>query len=138
MIEIPLGNTLEIGTGCGYQTYLLSIFSKKVLSIERIEALHKRAKKTLKELSVKNVTFKLGDGEGLGDEKFDAILSAAAPLEVPLNLKSKLKIGGKLILPVGDSEKQRLTLVKRISKNEYTEEILEEVLFVPLLKGVLS
>ncbi len=138
LLEIPLGNTLEIGTGCGYQTYLLSIFSKKVLSIERIEALHKRAKKKLKELSVKNVTFKLDDGEGLGDEKFDAILSAAAPLEVPLNLKSKLKIGGKLILPVGDSQKQRLTLVKRISKNEYSEEILEEVLFVPLLKGVLS
>tara|TARA_B100001057_G_scaffold431543_1_gene459089 strand:- start:1103 stop:1786 length:684 start_codon:yes stop_codon:yes gene_type:complete len=138
LLEVPLKNTLEIGTGCGYQTYLLSVFSKKVTTIERIEALHERAKKLLKQLRVNNVDFKLGDGGELDGQKFDAILSAAAPLEVPLSLKNKLKIGGKLILPVGNSNHQKLTLVKRLSKNEYSEEQIEDVLFVPLLKGVIS
>ena len=136
--EIPLQNTLEIGTGCGYQTYLLSIFSKKVTSIERIEPLQEKAKKTLKELKVTNVNFKLDDANKLDDQEYDAILSAAAPLEVPDNLKKRLKIGGKLILPVGDSNSQVLTLVKRVTKNEFIEEKLEDVLFVPLLKGVVS
>ena len=136
--EIPLQNTLEIGTGCGYQTYLLSIFSKKVTSIERIESLQEKAKKILKELKVTNVNFKLDDANNLDDQEYDAILSAAAPLEVPNNLKKRLKIGGKLILPVGDSNSQVLTLVKRVTKNEFIEEKLEDVLFVPLLKGVVS
>ena len=136
--EIPLQNTLEIGTGCGYQTYLLSIFSKKVTSIERIEPLQEKAKKILKELKVTNVNFKLDDANNLDDQEYDAILSAAAPLEVPNNLKNQLKIGGKLILPVGDSNSQVLTLVKRVTKNEFKEEKLEDVLFVPLLKGVVS
>ena len=136
--EIPLQNTLEIGTGCGYQTYLLSIFSKKVTSIERIEPLQEKAKKILKKLKVTNVNFKLDDANNLDDQEYDAILSAAAPLEVPNNLKKRLKIGGKLILPVGDSNSQVLTLVKRVTKNEFIEEKLEDVLFVPLLKGVVS
>ena len=136
--EIPLQNTLEIGTGCGYQTYLLSIFSKKVTSIERIEPLQEKAKKILKNLKVTNVNFKLDDANKLDDQEYDAILSAAAPLEVPNNLKKRLKIGGKLILPVGDSNSQVLTLVKRVKKNEFIEEKLEDVLFVPLLKGVVS
>tara|TARA_B100000965_G_C19470984_1_gene704100 strand:+ start:354 stop:1037 length:684 start_codon:yes stop_codon:yes gene_type:complete len=136
--EIPLQNTLEIGTGCGYQTYLLSIFSKKVTSIERIEPLQEKAKKILKELKVTNVNFKLDDANNLDDQKYDAVLSAAAPLEVPNNLKKRLKIGGKLILPVGDSNSQVLTFVKRVTKNEFIEEKLEDVLFVPLLKGVVS
>ena len=136
--EIPLQNTLEIGTGCGYQTYLLSIFSKKVTSIERIEPLQEKAKKILKKLKVTNVNFKLDDANNLDDQEYDAILSAAAPLEVPDNLKKRLKIGGKLILPVGDSNSQVLTLVKRVTKNEFIEEKLEDVLFVPLLKGVVS
>jgi len=136
--EIPLQNTLEIGTGCGYQTYLLSIFSKKVTSIERIEPLQEKAKKILKKLKVTNVNFKLDDANNLDDQEYDAILSAAAPLEVPNNLKKRLKIGGKLILPVGDSNSQALTLVKRVTKNEFIEEKLEDVLFVPLLKGVVS
>ena len=136
--EIPLQNTLEIGTGCGYQTYLLSIFSKKVTSIERIEPLQEKAKKILKELKITNVNFKLDDANNLDDQEYDGILSAAAPLEVPNNLKKQLKIGGKLILPVGDSNSQVLTLVKRVTKNEFIEEKLEDVLFVPLLKGVVS
>ena len=136
--EIPLQNTLEIGTRCGYQTYLLSIFSKEVTSIERIEPLQEKAKKILKKLKVTNVNFKLDDANKLDDQEYDAILSAAAPLEVPNNLKKRLKIGGKLILPVGDSNSQVLTLVKRVTKNEFIEEKLEDVLFVPLLKGVVS
>jgi protein-L-isoaspartate(D-aspartate) O-methyltransferase len=109
-----------------------------VTSIERIEPLQEKAKKILKELKVTNVNFKLDDANNLDDQEYDAILSAAAPLEVPNNLKKRLKIGGKLILPVGDSNSQVLTLVKRVTKNEFIEEKLEDVLFVPLLKGVVS
>ena len=138
LAEVPLKKTLEIGTGCGYQTYLLAIFSKKVTSIERIEPLQDKAKKTLKQLKVNNVEFMVDDGNKLGDQKYDAILSAAAPLEIPQFLKEKLNVGGKLIIPVGDSNKQILTLIKRTSKDIFIEEKLEEVLFVPLLKGVVS
>ena len=136
--EKPLQKTLEIGTGCGYQTYLLSLFSKKVTTIERIEALKDKAQKTLKELKINNITFKVDDGSNLGNDQYDAILSAAAPLEIPQSLKDRLTIGGKLIIPVGDSNRQVLTLVKRTSKSTYIEEKLEDVLFVPLLKGVVS
>ena len=136
--ETPLENTLEIGTGCGYQTYLLSIFSKKVTTIERIEPLQIKAKNILKNLKVNNVSFKFDDGNNLGQQQYDAILSAAAPFEVPQNLKERLTIGGKLVLPVGNNEQQVLTLVKRISDDEFLEEKLEEVMFVPLLKGVVS
>ena len=138
LTEKPLQKTLEIGTGCGYQTYLLSLFSKKVTTIERIEALKDKAQKTLKELKINNITFKVDDASNLGDDQYDAILSAAAPLEIPQSLKDRLTIGGKLIIPVGDGNRQVLTLVKRISKSTYIEEKLEDVLFVPLLKGVVS
>ena len=138
LTEKPLQKTLEIGTGCGYQTYLLSLFSKKVTTIERIEALKDKAQKTLKELKINNITFKVDDGSNLGDDQYDAILSAAAPLEIPQSLKDRLTIGGKLIIPVGDGNRQVLTLVKRASKSTYIEEKLEDVLFVPLLKGVVS
>ena len=138
LTEKPLQKTLEIGTGCGYQTYLLSLFSKKVTTIERIEALKDKAQKTLKELKINNITFKVDDGSNLGDDQYDAILSAAAPLEIPQSLKDRLTIGGKLIIPVGDGNRQVLTLVKRTSKSTYIEEKLEDVLFVPLLKGVVA
>jgi len=138
LTEKPLQKTLEIGTGCGYQTYLLSLFSKKVTTIERIEPLKDKAQKTLKELKINNITFKVDDGSNLGDDQYDAILSAAAPLEIPQSLKDRLTIGGKLIIPVGDGNRQVLTLVKRTSKSTYIEEKLEDVLFVPLLKGVVS
>ena len=83
MSQKPLKNVLEIGTGCGYQSYILSLFSKKVVSLERIKPLQEKAKKLLKGLKVTNVIFNVDDGSAIKDSKFDAILSAAAPLEVP-------------------------------------------------------
>ena len=138
MSQKPLQNVLEIGTGCGYQSYILSLFSKKVVSLERIKPLQEKAKKLLKGLKVTNVIFNVEDGSAIKDSKFDAILSAAAPLEVPLDLKERLSVGGRMIIPVGDKNKQILTLVTRTSKKEFVEDKLEDVLFVPLLKGVVS
>ena len=138
MSQEPLKNVLEIGTGCGYQSYILSLFSKKVVSLERIKPLQEKAKKLLKGLKVTNVIFNVDDGSAIKDSKFDAILSAAAPLEVPLDLKERLSVGGRMIIPVGDKNNQILTLVTRTSKKEFVEDKLEDVLFVPLLKGVVS
>tara|TARA_B100001778_G_scaffold138472_1_gene113804 strand:+ start:330 stop:1013 length:684 start_codon:yes stop_codon:yes gene_type:complete len=138
MSQKPLKNVLEIGTGCGYQSYILSLFSKKVVSLERIKPLQEKAKKLLKGLKVTNVIFNVDDGSAIKDSKFDAILSAAAPLEVPLDLKERLSVGGRMIIPVGDKNNQILTLVTRTSKKEFVEDKLEDVLFVPLLKGVVS
>ena len=138
MSQKPLKNVLEIGTGCGYQSYILSLFSKKVVSLERIKPLQEKAKKLLKGLKVTNVIFNVDDGSAIKDSKFDAILSAAAPLEVPLDLIERLSVGGRMIIPVGDKNKQVLTLVTRTSKKEFAEDKLEDVLFVPLLKGVVS
>lgn len=138
MSQKPLKKVLEIGTGCGYQSYILSLFSKKVVSIERIKPLQEKAKKILKQLKVTNIEFNLDDGSSVKETKFDAILSAAAPLEVPLELKQKLSIGGKMIIPVGNKSKQVLTLITRTSKNNFEETKVEDVLFVPLLKGVVS
>ena len=138
MSQKPLNSVLEIGTGCGYQSYILSLFSKKVVSLERIKPLQEKAKKTLKGLKVSNIVFNVDDGSSIKESKFDAILSAAAPLEVPLDLKEKLSIGGRMIIPVGDNSRQVLTLVTRVSKKEFQETKVEDVLFVPLLKGVVS
>ena len=138
MSQKPLKNVLEIGTGCGYQSYILSLFSKKVVSLERIKPLQEKAKKLLKGLKVTNVIFNVDDGSAIKDSKFDAILSAAAPLEVPIDLKERLSVGGRMIIPIGDKNKQVLTLVTRTSKKEFAEDKLEDVLFVPLLKGVVS
>ena len=128
------------GTGIGKSSVLqlLGDGYSVVLAGRRIEPLQEKAKKSLKGLKVNNVNFKVDDGNNLDQKKYDAILSAAAPLQIPQNLKERLSLGGKLLLPVGDSRQQILTLVKRVSKDKYIEEKLEEVLFVPLLKGVVS
>ncbi len=138
MSQKPLNNVLEIGTGCGYQSYILSLFSKKVISLERIKPLQEKAKKILEGLKVSNIVFNVDDGTSIKGSKFDAILSAAAPLEVPLELKDKLAIGGRMVIPVGDKSQQVLKLVTRVSKKEFQETKIEDVLFVPLLKGVVS
>ena len=133
----PIDKALEIGTGCGYQAAILSRFSKSVLTIERIKALHDKAAKNLKKLKVRNVKLLFDDGSNLIEtkENYDAILFAAAPLEVPTYFLDKLSIGGRLVAPIGGGEVQDLSLIKRLSKNKYETEVVEQVLFVPFLGG---
>ena len=133
----PLDKALEVGTGCGYQAAILSRFSKSVLTIERIKALHDKAAKNLKKLKIRNVKLLFNDGSDLieAKENYDAILFAAAPLEVPTYFLDKLSIGGRLVAPIGGGEVQDLSLIKRLSKNKYETEVVEQVLFVPFLGG---
>ena len=136
----PIDKALEIGTGCGYQAAILAKFSKSVDSIERIKALHDKARAKLNNLKIRNIHLIFGDGSQLEEinEKYDAILLAAAPLEIPRYLVDKLSIGGKLIAPIGDKTRQKLTVIKRQGKKDYQTDELDEVLFVPLLKGLIE
>lgn len=142
MTELLLGsrstlkNVLEIGTGCGYQSAVLSPFTVQLSSVERIEALHQRAARQLKELGYQNIELTLSDGGwGWADKgPFDGILAAASPETVPQALKDQLADGGRLILPVG-KDKQVLTLVVR-DGDEFHTEVVEDALFVPFLPGV--
>jgi len=132
-----LGKVLEIGTGCGYQTAVLAPLVGRIHTIERIEALQKRARERLAELQIKNVRFRHGDGsQGWRTQApFDGILVAAAPLTVPEALTAQLAIGGRLIVPVGpEGEQQLLRLTRREQGIE--RRVLGAVSFVPLLGGL--
>lgn len=130
---------LEIGTGSGYQTAVLAPFVGTLYSAERIRPLQEQARKRLRQLSLSNVRLSLADGGlGLVDQApYDAIISAAAPASIPNSLKQQLSANGVLIIPVGESS-QTLTLVKRLGDtDEFEEEHIEAVKFVPLLEGVI-
>lgn len=124
---------LEIGTGCGYNAAVLSHLAKEVYSIEIIEWLGKLAKENLSQTDRENIHTRIGDGyEGWPEEApFDAIELTAAPAEIPETLKKQLKIGGKLLTPVGKNT-QQLVLIERIGEDEYREESLIMVSFVPM------
>jgi protein-L-isoaspartate(D-aspartate) O-methyltransferase len=133
----PLRNVLEIGTGCGYQTAMLAPFVEKMYSIERVEPLIRRAKVRLRDLEIRNVRFKHGDGlKGWPTQApFDGIIAAAAPLTIPDVLLQQLAPGGRLIVPVGpEGQQQLLRLTKR--ESGIGRENLGAVAFVPLLGGL--
>ena len=136
----PIEKALEVGTGCGYQAAILSRFSKSVHSLERIKALHDKAAMNLKNLKIRNVRLLFDDGSNFRDssENYDAILFAAAPLEVPSYFLDKLNVGGRLVAPIGDREIQDLSLIKKIGKDKYETEVVEKVLFVPFLGGTVE
>ena len=132
----PLNKVLEIGTGCGYQTAVLSKVAKEVLSVERIRPLLMKARSHLRTLKCTNVKLDHADGSrGLVEfAPFDGIIVTAAASHVPQELLTQLAIGGRLIIPIGTST-QFLTVIER-TNTEYQQTKLEAVKFVPLLGGL--
>lgn len=132
---VQLNKVLEIGTGCGYQTAVLSKVCKEVLSVERIRPLVMKARSHLRTLKCNNVKLDHADGS-VGLEAFapfDGIIVTAAASHVPQELLAQLAIGGRMIIPIGTST-QTLVLIERKAK-EYVQTKLEAVKFVPLLGG---
>jgi protein-L-isoaspartate(D-aspartate) O-methyltransferase len=134
----PLFNVLEVGTGCGYQTAVLAPLVEKLYTIERVAPLLERAKERLKQLGVKNVRFRHGDGSQgwAAHAPFDGILVAAAPHAVPEALTQQLAPGGRLVVPVGAEGEQELWRITR-RENGLQRERLGAVAFVPLIKGAV-
>ena len=138
LIEHSPRKVLEIGTGCGYQTTVLAPLVVSVYSIERIAALLDRAKLRFKELNIRNVTVRHGDGfKGwAAHAPYDAILMAAAPPTLPRPLLDQLSPnGGRLVAPIGPDGRQELVRVTR-KGDELQTERLGIVSFVPLVKGL--
>jgi len=131
----PLGKVLEIGTGCGYQTSVLSKIAKEVYSVERISPLLMKARGHLRELRMSNIKLKHADGiMGLPDlAPFDGIMVTAAASHIPDDLLQQLAVGGRMVIPVGTDE-QILYLIER-TPTDYLKTKLEAVKFVPLLGG---
>lgn len=128
---------LEIGTGSGYQTSILTQLVAKVFSVERIKALQWQAKRRLQSIDLNNVSMKHGDGwQGWSSKSpFQAIIVTAAPTEVPKALLEQLADGGRLVIPVG-TDTQILKVITRYG-DEYKEQQVEMVKFVPLVPGAL-
>jgi protein-L-isoaspartate(D-aspartate) O-methyltransferase len=125
---------LEIGTGSGYQTALLSQLAAQVFSIERVSSLLERAREALRLAGARNVSLLAGDGT-LGWREyapFDAILVTAGAPEIPPPLAEQLSEGGRLLIPLGAREEQTLTLVTRVGQSVDKREI-GPARFVPLL-----
>ena len=128
---------LEIGTGSGYQAAVLAELVSEVYSIEIIGSLAKMAKQRLKDLGYQNVRVRHGDGT-LGWESqapFDAILVTAGGT-VPPALRQQLKIGGKLVIPVDVVGGQELRLIRKTARDEFEEQTILPVRFVPLTNDV--
>lgn len=134
--EVQQGDrVLEVGAGSGYQTALLSVLAGQVIAIERYPSLAEQASTTLKRLGYENVSVISGDGS-LGAPQyapFDAIIVSAAAPQVPSALVQQLAIGGRLVIPVGDSAQQVLQLVRKHRDGSITANSLEGCRFVPLI-----
>lgn len=135
LLELNRGEkVLEIGTGSGFQTCILCTLGVKVFSIERQKELYLKAKKLIDQLGFTPKLF-FGDGyEGKPTyAPFDKILVTCGAPEVPKKLLEQLKIGGMLVIPVGDLDSQEMLRIKRVSENQYTEEMFGNFSFVPML-----
>ncbi len=126
---------LEIGAGSGYQTAILATLARKVFAIERLDLLAREAEQRLTSLGFRNVVLKSGDGTNGWDAymPYDAILVAAGGPEIPEPLVKQLKVGGKLIIPVGE-DKGSQNLI-RVTRKEvgYSQEDFGPCAFVPLI-----
>lgn len=142
----PIKRVLEIGTGSGYQTAILSLLFDEIYTLERIAPLSARAKIILDRLSLQNIHYEISDGHWGWPHKisgalgmsikpvFDAIISAASPSELPTELLEQLKIGGRLVMPIGDDKQMLYGFIK--TKLGIEKTCLGEVMFVPMKQGI--
>ena len=129
-------SVLEIGTGSGYAAAVLAVIAREVHSVERIPQLSEKASRTLRDAGYTNVGVKHADGtQGWADMgPFDAILVSAAAPSVPPALQAQLKIGGRLVIPVGPTRwAQELIRITRQDTQSFVSETLADVCFVPLI-----
>jgi protein-L-isoaspartate(D-aspartate) O-methyltransferase len=124
---------LEVGTGCGYQAAVLAEIADEVYTIDIVPELAEAADHRLRELHYRNVHVRSGDGWRGWPEAapFDGILVAAAPTEVPAALLDQLRVGGRMILPLGSGESQELVLLERENDGVRRRSLLP-VRFVPM------
>jgi len=129
----PHMKVLEIGTGSGYQASILDKMGARVFSVETIKSLHRSSQKLLKHLNCKAKLF-VGDGSMglLSYSPFDRILVTAASPDIPDALKSQLRIGGHLVIPVGKLSEQTMLKLTKISETEWHQEAYPGFRFVPL------
>lgn len=134
----PHSKVLEIGTGSGYQTAVLAQLVEHVCSVERIKSLQWNTKRRLKQLDIHNVSTRHGDGWLGWPERapFDGIIVTAAAEELPKDLVFQLADQGRLVIPVGDKQ-QTLQVIQR-EKDRFKISTIENVNFVPLVKGELA
>ncbi len=130
---------LEIGTGSGYQAAVLAEMGAKVYTIERHRDLYLKARKSLSELGYEAAFF-FGDGYAGKPQygPYDGIIITAAIREIPEALLRQLRIGGKLVAPVGDSSSQVMTLVKRTGEDDFDYSTHGHYVFVPMLRGIVK
>ena len=130
---------LEVGTGSGYVTALLSLLCVEVYSVERHAQLAALAENTLHRLGYRNVKIRVGDGS-LGWPEyspFDAVLVSAATPEMPPALFAQLREGGRMVVPIGPASSQELQLIRKVSGLPEVE-VLEGCRFVPLVEGTVD
>ena len=134
-----LDSVLEVGTGCGYQTAVLSQLVKRVCTMERIGSLQDGAEQRLRQLGLRNIEDRHGDGYvgWKARAPFDGIIITAAPREIPKMLLAQLALGGKMVLPVGEDGNQALQVITKTAEGFETEPLIP-VRFVPLQSGILA
>ena len=127
---------LEIGTGSGYQTVILSFLCRRVYSIERLRPLLVEADNRFRKLRITNVTSKFGNGADGWPEgaPFDRVILTCAPAEIPATLLNQLKTGGIMVAPEGRAREQSLVVIRRTEEGFERQELLP-VRFVPLVEG---
>jgi protein-L-isoaspartate(D-aspartate) O-methyltransferase len=132
----PLRKVLEIGTGSGYQAVILARLVPEVYTVERIQALQRKAQQRFHNLRLRNIRLKHSDGKQGWIEyaPYDGIIATAAPTAVPAPLLEQLVVGGRLVIPVGGGGRQELRLITR-TEDGYRDERLDTATFVPMLTG---
>ena len=129
---------LEIGTGSGYQAAVLAVLGARVHTIERQENLYHTTNKFFQEINFGNIRTYFKDGyKGLPEfAPFDKIIVTAGATDIPQKLKDQLKIGGMMVIPVGDDKGQKMIRLTKVSEEEFLKEEYANFKFVPFLSGV--